>query len=134
MRIVKVLLIWLLILGLAFLNGGLREVVLVPSLGMPYALVLSGAILSACIVVVTVMALPKIGPIATHEALSIGVFWLLLTLVFEFGFGRFFQHKPWRELLAAYTFTDGNMWPIVLLVIVFSPLFARGVRNANSNR
>jgi hypothetical protein len=130
MRIVKALLIWLLILGLAFLNGGLRELVLVPLMGLPYALLLSGAILSACVLAVAMATLPKIGSITTYETLGVGVFWLLLTLLFEFGFGRFVQHKPWEELLEAYTFAHGNVWPIVLLVIVFAPLIARRLRNA----
>lgn len=125
MKIVKALLIWLVILGVAFLNGGLRELVLAPSLGMAYALVLSGVILSVCILAIAVAAVPRLGPMATHEAFGIGVFWLLLTLLFEFGFGRLVQHKPWRELLEAYTFAGGNVWPIVLLVVVLAPVIAR---------
>lgn len=128
MRIVKALLIWLVILGAAFLNGGLRELVLVPSLGMPYALILSGVILSVCVLVIAVIAVPKLGPMTTHEALGIGVFWLLLTLLFEFGFGRLVQHKPWGELLEAYTFAGGNVWPIVLLVVVLAPVIAQRFR------
>lgn len=128
MKIIKALLIWLVILGAAFLNGGLRELVLVPSLGMPYALILSGVILSVCVLVIAVIAVPKLGPMTTHEALGIGVFWLLLTLLFEFGFGRLVQHKPWRELLGAYTFAGGNVWPIVLLVVVLAPVIAQRFR------
>ena len=133
MRIVKVLLIWLFILVLAFVNGGLRELVLLPTLGMPYALVLSGAILSACILAVTAATLPRIGPLANHEAAWIGAFWLLLTLIFEFGFGFFVQHKPWHELLEAYTFANGNIWPIVLLVIFIAPLLAKRLQNSTPN-
>lgn len=134
MKIIKALLIWLVILGAAFLNGGLRELVLVPSLGMPYALILSGVILSVCVLVIAVIAVPKLGPMTTHEALGIGVYWLLLTLLFEFGFGRLVQHKPWRELLEAYTFAGGNVWPIVLLVVVLAPVIAQRFRHAESNR
>ncbi len=124
MRFVKAMLIWLVILGMAFLNGGLRELVLVPWLGMPHALILSGFILSACILAIAVAAVPKLGAITRTEALGIGVFWLLLTLLFEFGFGRLVQHKPWRELLGAYTFAGGNVWPIVLLIVVLAPVIA----------
>ena len=134
MRIVKALLIWFIILGMAFLNGGLRELVLVPRLGMPDALVLSGVILSACILVIAVITVPKLGPMAMHEALGIGVFWLLLTLMFEFGWGRLVQHKSWGELLEAYTFAGGNVWPIVLLVIVLAPVIAIRFRHTASDR
>jgi hypothetical protein len=125
MRVAKLLLIWLAILGLAFINGALRELVLVPSLGMPLALVISGIILSACILAVTVFALPKLGSVSTGEALGVGLLWLLLTLIFEFSFGRFYQHKSWGELMEAYAFSGGNIWPVVLLVIVSAPLVAR---------
>jgi len=134
MRIVKVLLIWLLILFLAFVNGGLRELILLPTLGVPYALVLSGVMLSACVLAVTAATLPRISPLANREAAWIGAFWLLLTLVFEFGFGFFVQHKPWHELLEAYTFANGNIWPIVLVVILIAPLLAKRLQNSAQNR
>lgn len=128
MRITKVLLIWLLILCLAFLNGGLRELVLVPLLGLPCALMLSGLILSACVLATAIVTLPKLGHITRREALVIGFAWLLLTLAFEFGFGRLVQGRTWRELLEAYTFAHGNIWPVVLLVITFAPLLVMRIR------
>jgi hypothetical protein len=30
----------------------------------------------------------------------------------------------WAELFEAYTFEDGNIWPVVLLVTLFAPLIA----------
>ncbi len=82
-------------------------------------------LLSACILVVAAIAVPKLSPRATHEALGVGVCWLLLTLLFEFGFGRFVQQKSWSELQDAYTFAGGNVWPIVLLVVTLAPVIAR---------
>ena len=57
-----------------------------------------------------------------------GAFWLLLTLCFEFGFGHFVQGRPWPVLLEAYTFQNGNLWPLVLLVTLFGPLIALRIR------
>jgi hypothetical protein len=31
------------------------------------------------------------------------------------------QHKTWEELWAAYTFADGNLWPLVLVVVLLAP-------------
>jgi hypothetical protein len=53
--------------------------------------------------------------------LGVGAFWLLLTLVFEFGFGRIAQHKSWQELFGAYTLQGGNIWPVVLLTTAVAP-------------
>jgi len=124
MLLLKASALWLLILVCAVLNGGLREAVLLPRLGTPVALVLSGVLLSACIVVVSLALVRWLGRLGTLQALSVGLFWLCLTLAFEFGFGRLVQNQTWPELLEAYTFRDGNIWPLVLVVTFFAPLLA----------
>lgn len=116
--------IWLLILVLAVLNGGFRDAVLLPALGKPLALVLSGLLLCACILVVALVFVPRLGRLRAVQSLNLGLLWLALTLAFEFGFGRLVQGRPWRELLEAYTFKDGNLWPLVLAVAFFAPLIA----------
>jgi hypothetical protein len=50
----------------------------------------------------------------------VGLLWLLLTLAFEFGFGLA-QQKSWAELMEAYTFKGGNIWPLVLVAAFISP-------------
>jgi len=120
--------LWLAILVLAILNGGFRETALIPALGSFTGLIASGVILSACIFIVAFAAAPWFGPLTPRQWLSVGLFWLLLTVAFEFGLGRFVQHKPWGELLNAYTFQGGNIWPIVLLVTLLSPWLAARLR------
>jgi len=122
--LLKAFAIWWLILALAVLNGGLREVVLLPVLGKPAALVLSGVLLAACIVIVALVLVPRLGRLRVAQALQLGLLWLTLTLAFEFGFGYWVQGHSWSELLAAYTFRDGNLWPLVLVVIFFAPSLA----------
>ena len=58
---VKAIIVWLVILGLAFANTALREVVLVPWIGRVRGLTLSGVILSALVLVVAYLFLPWIG-------------------------------------------------------------------------
>ena len=122
--LVKAAAAWLLILACAILNGLLREAVLLPWLGMPGAMVLSGLLLSLCIVAVAVLLGPWLGPLGIGQRLAIGVFWLVLTLAFEFGFGRLVQQRSWSQLFEAYTFRDGNLWPLVLVVTLLAPLLA----------
>lgn len=116
--------IWLLILVLAVLNGGFREAVLLPSVSKPLAFLLSGILLSVCIVVVSLVFVPRVGRLSTAQSLNLGLLWVVLTLMFEFSFGRLIQGRPWSELLQAYTFKDGNIWLLVLIVTFFAPLFA----------
>ena len=124
----KALLVWIGILFLAIANGWLRERLLIPAFGSPAALVLSGALLSLLILVTAYALVPWLGPLVSSQCLYVGLIWLGLTLAFEFTFGRSVQHKSWPELLQAYTFKGGNIWPIVLIVIVLAPFIAAKLR------
>ena len=119
---------WLGILVLAIANGALREAALVPALGKPWGMILSGVSLAGLIFAVAYVALPWFGraPMSSYAAIGIG--WLILTLLFEFAFGRIVQAKPWPQLVEAYTFKDGNIWPIVLLVAAVAPCVAARIR------
>ncbi len=120
--------LWSAILVLAILNGILREKVLIPALGSFTGFLVSGAVLSFCIFLVAFAAVPWYGPLAIHHWLKVGLFWLLLTLTFEFSFGLFVQNKTWAELFDAYTFRGGNIWPIVLVATFISPWVAAKIR------
>ena len=122
--------LWCVILGLAILNGMVREAALIPLLGRFAGYLISGLLLSAAVFVVALVAVPGYGVRTSRDWLSIGLLWLVLTLAFEFGLGRLIQDKPWAELLAAYRFRDGNLWPLVLLVTGLSPWLAARVRGA----
>lgn len=132
MSILRLCVPWLVILLLAFANGALRELLLLPWLGYPWALLLSGLLLGACVVLVTWFSLAAMKLENAAQAFAAGVVWLALTLVFEFTFGRLVQGKPWSELLDAYTFARGNLWPLVLLVILLSPLAVHRLRAAGA--
>ena len=125
---VKAFAIWLGILVLAVANGTLREAVLIPALGKPSGLVLSGVLLTTLILVVAYLALPWFGPAPVARYFAIGLSWLCLTLAFEFTMGRLIQGKPWSQLLEAYTFKGGNIWPVVLLATVAAPYIAARIR------
>jgi hypothetical protein len=120
----KAIALWLAILFLAVLNGTLREKALVPAIGSFAAFIASGIALSGCVFLVAFIAAPWYGRLSSSQWLIVGAFWLLLTVAFEFGFGRLVLHKPWAELLEAYTFEGGNIWPLVLGATLVSPWLA----------
>lgn len=127
MLILHALLAWLLILVLAITNGLLRESVLIPALGKTGGLIASGLLLATLIALVA-YALIRLMRATPAQGMRIGAGWLALTLAFEFAFGRYVQHKAWQELLAAYTFQDGNLWPLVLAVTLLAPPAAARLR------
>lgn len=124
----KALALWLAILLLAIANGALREAVLLPALGSTAGLVASGTLLCLLIFLVALVSVRWLGAASSRQAWFVGWFWLVLTIAFEFGFGALVQHKPWPEMLAAYSFEGGNIWPLVLGVTLVAPASARALR------
>jgi GNAT superfamily N-acetyltransferase len=94
--------IWMIILLGAMLNGMAREAVLLPRLESAVAHAASGVALCAIIVLVSVALVPTLGRPSTAASLGIGAYWRVLTLAFEFGFGRFVQQRTWPEMLDAH--------------------------------
>jgi len=119
---------WAVILVLAILNGTLREKFLIPAFGNFTALITSGLILSVLILLVALIAIPGFGPLSAKGYCLIGLGWLFMTLIFEFSFGLFVQHKEFSVLLRAYTFKGGNIWPVVLASTLVSPWLAAHLR------
>lgn len=126
--LLRAIAIWLVILVCAFVNGALREWLLIPSLDPIAGMVLSGLLLSAVVLIVALLTIRWIGPVNDLQALATGALWLAGTLVFEFGFGLGVQHQPLQQVLAAYTFAGGNLWPLVLLVTLLAPFISRRLR------
>jgi hypothetical protein len=122
--VLKSLAAWCVILCLAVANGALREALLIPALGRQAGLVLSGVLLSVLNLLVAYGFARLAGGLAILQGLLIGLLWLCLTLAFEFTFGLYVRHKPLAELLDAYTFKDGNIWPMVLVATFLAPSLA----------
>lgn len=129
MLVLKAIAGWLLILVCAILNGALREFALVPVFGASAGLTLSGMVLCAAILLVALLLVQWFGAQVLYRYIAIGLLWLCLTVLFEFGFGRA-QGKSWAQLLAAYSFQGGNLWPVVLVFTAAAPALAARLRGA----
>jgi hypothetical protein len=127
MVVLKSLLIWLAIIPCAILNGGLREKVLVPLMGMKRALPLSGILLCALIFLVTWFLLPLLGPQTGKTYILIGICWLVATVLFEYLMGL--SNGTSREaMLQAYNITTGNLWLVVVLFTAIVPYLVGALR------
>ena len=58
-------------------------------------------------------------------ALEVGAVWVALTVLFEFGFGRYVEGNSWDELFDAYNVAEGNLWLLVLLWLGVGPAVVR---------
>ena len=117
--------IWLLIIPLAILNGGLRETVLIKlgSLALP----LSGIILSVSIFVVAYLLIPKIKNCETKDYIIFGVIWFVLTNLFDL-FMYISEGGGFKDLLNSYNFLNGNLWILVVITTLISPLVVSKIR------
>jgi hypothetical protein len=117
----RAIVVWCGLLVLAFLNGTVREVTLVPALGNSVAHAISSVTLSAAIVVLAWMTIGWIAPASSAAAWQVGAIWLALTLAFEFLAGHYLFGNSWSRLLADYNVLRGRIWIVVLLTTVCSP-------------
>jgi hypothetical protein len=120
--------IWISFIPVAMINGLFREKCLVPLFGMSIALPLSGISCALLFFLLAYISLPWLGPLTRNQSLLIGLFWLVMTVLFEFFFGRLVALKSWKELWQAYNISSGNLWILVLAVITASPLLVAKLR------
>ena len=116
--------IWLLLLVLAVLNGGVREFLINPWIGQQAGHIASTIILCTVIFWVAYLAISWIGPRTGNDALLIGLFWFTSTMAFEFLAGHYLFGHPWQTLLADYNVFEGRIWFLVLLANLLSPVLA----------
>jgi hypothetical protein len=128
MEMRRALLVWFGLLAVAFVNGAVRELVFVPRLGDTFAHVISVAILSLAIVLVSLSTITWIHPRSVADAWRVGLLWLALTLAFELLAGHYVFGAPWTRLLADYDLLAGRIWIVVLLTTVTAPVIAARVR------
>jgi len=65
-------------------------------------------------------------PIAQEgTAFAIGLTWVAMTLVFEFGLGHYVEGKTWATLLEDYDLTAGHIWVAVPLWVAVCPSAVR---------
>ncbi len=105
----------------------MREILLFPHVSATTAYLISGVLLCLIILVVTSVSASWLRFEQRGQSLLTGLLWLSLTLAFEFSFGLGVQQRSWAEMMEAYTFKDGNIWPLVLLVIFVAPAIARHI-------
>ena len=124
-------LIWFTILIVAIANGALREGLLRPRLGDSSAHVLSTILLSAAVFVVTRMTIRWMRPTESRDGWVIGVYWVALTVAFEFLAGHYVFGTPWPVLLADYRLSEGRIWILVLASTLLAPGLAATVAAAH---
>ncbi len=117
---------WFVMLVVAFVNGGVRDFTYgrqLPALIANQISCVTGIFLLGTVIYLYARRWPFT---SARQALAVGLFWMALTVAFEFLFFHYVAGHPWTELLAAYDIASGKLWPLVLLWIAVAPyLFYR---------
>jgi hypothetical protein len=130
---IRYLAAWFVLLLVAMLNGALRESTYgkyVSELAAHQLSCLTGILLFAVVIHQYVRRWP---PASAREAWRIGLFWMALTVAFEFLFFHYVTGHSWEVLLANYDMSAGRLWPLILLWVAVAPyVFFRFARRTGS--
>ena len=127
----KSLVVWLVLLLLAVMNGAFRESVLSPLLGASWGHVTSTALLLVLVMLLAFLSVGWIGVRRDSEAIRVGILWTALVLAFEFFAGHFLFSRSWPDLLADYDILAGRIWVMVPILTLIAPLLAERLRNVS---
>jgi hypothetical protein len=120
--ILRYILAWIPMVFIGILNGILREVTYGKYLSEVRAHQLS-TITGILLLGSYIWTLTRLWSFESpQQALTIGLIWLGLTVVFEFSFGHYVAGHSWSRLLSDYNILAGRVWIVVLIWIAIAPL------------
>lgn len=117
----RYILAWFPMLALAIANGALRQLTFGKHMSELRAHQLSTAIGSVILGTFIWFVIHLWPPASSGQAVSIGLTWVALTVLFEFAMGRFIMHRPWQQLFHDYDLVAGRVWSLLLLWIGLAP-------------
>jgi len=120
--------VWLVFIVAESVHGTLRTLLLAPVTGDFRARQLSVLTGSALVVFIAWWFARWVQARRTPTLLALGLGWLVLTLVFEFGLGRWVLGYSWRRMASEYNPFEGGLMGLGLLVLVFAPLLGARLR------
>jgi hypothetical protein len=103
-------------------NGMFRELALKRIVSARVADVLSALIGIGLIAAITRVGFRPIGTTATTKSLVFAsIMLVVLTVAFECALGILVDNKSWTEIAEHYAIWRGELWPIVLAFVAFTP-------------
>lgn len=120
----KLLVVWCIMLLVSVANGACRDFTYGKRMGELAAHQLSTASSIIVLGVVIFSYIRLYPPTSFLQALGIGLFWMTLTIAFEFLFFHYVGGHSWSSLLKNYYVHEGRVWVLVLLWIALAPSLA----------
>jgi hypothetical protein len=127
--LLKSILIWLVFIATESLNGTIRTLWLVPSLGDSLAHRISFVMGAFIVLAIATLFIRWLQATRISQLLGVGVLWAILTLAFEIGLGRVILGYSWEQIAADYNVGQGGLMPFGLVWLVLSPAIATKIRS-----
>lgn len=130
---VRAILAWVLFIPIVFINAAFRELVFKPFIGELMAHQFSTITGSVVFILFAYLLLRYyLYKTSNDKLLLIGLMWVTLTLVFEFGLGIFVTGASWTEMLYDYNIGQGRIWVFFLVTIFLTPLLIKAIVSAKT--
>ena len=114
--------IWFTLAVSAIVVAIFRNDILLPQLGEQTAHQIGTVLYLIVQFIVIFIFIKKLKIKEIKTLLSIGLFWFVLTIIFEFVFGHYVVGHPWQKLFADYNIFNGRLWVLVLINNLAAPL------------
>lgn len=128
MFFIRVLLLWFPMLALAIVNGVVRETTYGKRLPELTAHQISSFTGSLSLFAYIWLTADRLDPGTAVRAWLAGGVWALMTVIFEFAFGRLYGKHSWERLLGEYNLAQGRLWTLVLFTVALGPYLAFTLR------
>ena len=132
--LLRALVVWLVLIVAEAVHGTFRTLVLEPRIGDFTARqfsVLTGSIL---ILIVTYFFIDWIGARSGSQLTKVGVLWVLLTLSFEIGIGRFVAGYSWDRVFSDFNLMAGGFLGIGMLILGLAPRISYSLRRVRPSK
>ena len=132
MYIFRAFTILLVIIFAESVHGTLRQLFLTPLVGDFTARRISFFIAVLLIFLITYLFIRWISAPNVKSLFAIGLMWMILMTLFEFGLGHFVMNYSWEQMLVDYDVSRGGLMGFGLIFMIFAPWLAAKLRSKRS--
>jgi hypothetical protein len=131
MYILRALAVLLIIIVAESVHGTLRQLFLMPLVGDFTARRISFFIAVLLIFLITYFFIRWINAPTVKSLFAVGLMWMILMTLFEFGLGILVMNVTWERMLVDYDLRRGGLMIFGLVFMFFSPWLAAKLREKN---
>ncbi|MCY7348804.1 MAG: hypothetical protein LH614_21655 [Pyrinomonadaceae bacterium] len=126
--------VWLLIIFAESVHGTLRQIFLAPLVGDFTARRIAFFVGMFLIFGIAYFFIRWICAENAKQLFAVGLMWMVLTTLFEFGLGRFVLNYSSERMFEDYDLSRGGLMGFGLLFMIFAPYFAEKLRGVKTRK